>query len=328
MTQEQRLGEAASYYSEAAAHQQQQQHHRPGPDNGSQSDGPTGERGFLGAVGGGLAGGLGGHKIGDKTGHSKLGTVLGVVAGAVAGHKLQDGVSDWKDKRDEKKEEKKKEEERRRREEEERRRKEEEERRRQKEQQHHGNSGSSQTPHHDTQSRGGVNYAGNFSSSSRDIRLDAHGEYMLHASCRRLDGSYQHSSISLNQIIENDDGKFRWASGRGNGSSGGTTSVTVQPGDTLRGIAARFGCSFEDIARQNGIPNPDLIYPGQVLQVPHSTAGGSNGLGNFGASARNVRLVDGGRRLEGELLRDGRWVGSSLMLDERIENSNGTLRFV
>lgn len=45
--------------------------------------------------------------------------------------------------------------------------------------------------------------------------------------------------------------------------------VTVQPGDTLRGIAARFDhVSYEEIARHNRIDNPDMIYPGQVLQVP------------------------------------------------------------
>ena len=242
------------------------------------------------------------------------------MAGAVAGHKLQDGVSDWKDKRDEEKERKKREEE------EEKRRREEEERFK-LQQQHHGHHGQAHPPRHDAQPRD-LSYAGNFSSSSRDIRLDAHGEYMLHASCQRTDGSYQYSSISLNQIIENNQGSFNWASGQRNDNSSNASSVTVQPGDTLRGIAARFGCSFEDIARHNGIQNPDMIYPGQVLQVPNSggRGGGSSG-GNFGASARDVRLADGGRRLEGELLRDGRWVGSSIALDERIENSNGTLRF-
>ncbi|KAF2666669.1 CNVH-domain-containing protein [Microthyrium microscopicum] len=48
--------------------------------------------------------------------------------------------------------------------------------------------------------------------------------------------------------------------------------------------------------------------------------------GNFGASARNVRLVENGRILEGEL-RDveGRWVWSRLWLDERIGNNDGEL---
>lgn len=237
--------------------------------------------------------------------------MLGAVAGAVAGHKLQEGVSDWKDKRDEKKEEEKKEE---------------EERKRREQQQYQA---APLSHHHGQQPRGGgVRYAGNFSASSRDIRLDAHGEYRLHASCCRLDGSYQESSISLNQIIENDQGSFRWASGRRDDGYGGRpASVTVQPGDTLRGIAARFGCSFEEIARHNGLDNPDLIHPGQVLQLPNSMGGGGS-VGNFAASARDVRLVDGGRRLEGELLRDGCWVGSSIVLDERIGNDNGTLRFV
>jgi hypothetical protein len=247
--------------------------------------------------------------------------VLGAVAGAVAGHKLQDGVEDWKDKRDEEKEKKK-------REEEEKKRWEEQQA---QQHQHHYSvppRHHSPPPQHHSQSRG-VSYAGNFSSSSRDIRLDAHGEFMLHASCRRLDGSYQHSSISLNQLIENDNGSFRWASSGRRDNNNGPASVTVQPGDTLRGIAARFGCSFEDIARHNGIQNPDMIYPGQVLQVPNPDGGGGCGsVGNFGASARDVRLVDGGQRLEGELLRNGRWVGGSIVLDERIGNDNGTLTFV
>ncbi|KAK3310667.1 the Mocvnh-Lysm module from the rice blast fungus Magnaporthe oryzae protein [Chaetomium strumarium] len=178
----------------------------------------------------------------------------------------------------------------------------------------------------------GVSYAGNFSSSSQDIRLDTHGDYVLYAACRRLDGSYQSSSISLNQIIGNDNGSFRWASSRGRHSSSGSgpRQVTVQPGDTLRAIAAQVGTSFDEIARHNNIQNPDMIYPGQVLQVPGGGGGSGGGsVGNFAASARDVRLADGGRRLEGELRHpDGHWVGSSIMLDERIGNDNGTLTFV
>jgi FOG: LysM repeat len=42
----------------------------------------------------------------------------------------------------------------------------------------------------------------------------------------------------------------------------------VQPGDTLSGIAAKYGVNYMDIARANGIENPDLIYPGQVFTIP------------------------------------------------------------
>lgn len=47
----------------------------------------------------------------------------------------------------------------------------------------------------------------------------------------------------------------------------------VQSGDTLSGIAARFGTTYQMLARMNGITNPNMIYAGQRLRVPD--AGGS-----------------------------------------------------
>ncbi|KAF2009068.1 carbohydrate-binding module family 50 protein [Aaosphaeria arxii CBS 175.79] len=267
-------------------------------------DGETGDRGFMGAMAGGAAGAFGGHKIGG-TGS----TIVGALAGAFVGHKTQDGISDWKDKRDEKKEE----EERRKKEEE--RREEEEKRRREDGHHHSGHHG-----HGSHNSPRGGNYAGGFTQTSRDIYLDTHGDYRLHAQCRRQDGSYQSSTISLNRVLENDRGSFRWSGGGGGSSS---SIVTVQSGDTLRSIAARNNCTFEELARNNGIQNPDMIYPGQSLQIPGRGSGSCGS--DFGSSARNVRLVDGGQRLEAELSCDGRWSTASVNLDERIRNRDGCL---
>lgn len=47
-----------------------------------------------------------------------------------------------------------------------------------------------------------------------------------------------------------------------------TVSYTVQAGDTLSEIAVRYNTSYSEIARINGISNPDLIYAGQVLKIP------------------------------------------------------------
>lgn len=44
-------------------------------------------------------------------------------------------------------------------------------------------------------------------------------------------------------------------------------TYTVQPGDTLSGIAAKFGTTYQKIAADNNIKNPNLIYPGQVLVI-------------------------------------------------------------
>lgn len=52
--------------------------------------------------------------------------------------------------------------------------------------------------------------------------------------------------------------------------SGG--SYTVVSGDTLSGIAAKFGTSWQNLQQMNGIGDPNRIFPGQVLRVP----GGGN----------------------------------------------------
>lgn len=46
------------------------------------------------------------------------------------------------------------------------------------------------------------------------------------------------------------------------------TTYTIQPGDTLWAISSKFGVTVDAIVRINNIANPDLIYAGQVLQIP------------------------------------------------------------
>lgn len=51
------------------------------------------------------------------------------------------------------------------------------------------------------------------------------------------------------------------------GSAPAARTYTVRPGDTLSGIAAAHGTSWRHLADINGIGNPDMIYPGQVLTI-------------------------------------------------------------
>ena len=46
------------------------------------------------------------------------------------------------------------------------------------------------------------------------------------------------------------------------------TTYTVQSGDTLSEIAARYGTTVNELISLNGISNPNLIYPGEVLRIP------------------------------------------------------------
>lgn len=50
--------------------------------------------------------------------------------------------------------------------------------------------------------------------------------------------------------------------------SGGARTYTVKSGDTLSAIGAKYGVSYQAIAKASGIDNPDLIFPGQVLTIP------------------------------------------------------------
>lgn len=44
-------------------------------------------------------------------------------------------------------------------------------------------------------------------------------------------------------------------------------TYTVQPGDTLWGISLTYGITVNQLVQLNGIQNPNLIYPGQVLRL-------------------------------------------------------------
>lgn len=58
----------------------------------------------------------------------------------------------------------------------------------------------------------------------------------------------------------------------------GNGTYTVQKGDTLSGIAQKLNVpgGWQKLAADNGIVNPNLIFPGQVLRVYGGSAGATN----------------------------------------------------
>lgn len=55
--------------------------------------------------------------------------------------------------------------------------------------------------------------------------------------------------------------------GRSTGSGSGAVYYTVKSGDTLSGIAAKYGTTYQKIAQLSGISNPNKIYAGQKIRV-------------------------------------------------------------
>lgn len=63
------------------------------------------------------------------------------------------------------------------------------------------------------------------------------------------------------------------------------TIHTVVSGDTLSGIASKYGTTYQKLAEYNGIADPNKIYPGQQIKIPGSS--------NQGSSATYYTVVSG-----------------------------------
>ena len=82
-----------------------------------------------------------------------------------------------------------------------------------------------------------------------------------------------------------------------------TSSYTVRSGDTLSGIAAKYGTTAANLASINGISNPNLIQAGQVIKVTGTAAAKTymvrsgdtlSGIASkYGTTAANLASING-----------------------------------
>ena len=89
-----------------------------------------------------------------------------------------------------------------------------------------------------------------------------------------------------------------------NGGEPNTRTITyvVRTGDTLSGIALRYGATVSELANINGIANPNLIYPGEDIRIPTN----SNVNGNeTRATSKIIYTVKPGDTLSAIALRYG-----------------------
>lgn len=80
------------------------------------------------------------------------------------------------------------------------------------------------------------------------------------------DGKYGNGSTRKTVLGSRYDDVMKAVNG---GSSPSKKTVyTVKSGDTLSGIAAKYGTTYQKLASYNGISNPNLIHPGQKITIP------------------------------------------------------------
>lgn len=69
-------------------------------------------------------------------------------------------------------------------------------------------------------------------------------------------------------------------------------TYVVRSGDTLSGIATRFGTTVNILVQLNNIANPNLIYPGEVLKLPISDSIESGATSNQQSSTYVIQSGD------------------------------------
>jgi nucleoid-associated protein YgaU len=87
---------------------------------------------------------------------------------------------------------------------------------------------------------------------SEDVKAQLWAEY------ERLDPEYRSGDLILNISTGSGD------------AGGGLNMYTVESGDSLSKIGAKYGISWKAIydANRDTIKNPDLIHPGQEIIIP------------------------------------------------------------
>ena len=101
----------------------------------------------------------------------------------------------------------------------------------------------------------------------------------------------------------------------------GQGTYTVRSGDTLSEIAARYGTSVNALVRLNGIQNPNLIYPGEVLKISGTAAVSGGSYSNATATSRGTYTVRSGDTLSEIAARYGTSV-NALARSNSIQNPN------
>ncbi len=87
--------------------------------------------------------------------------------------------------------------------------------------------------------------------------------------------------------------------------SGAVITYRVRFGDTLSGIANRYGTTVDTLTRLNGIRNPNRIYVGQIIRIPLRSSASSGTSGTAGTNQPTYYVVRRGDTLSGIAYRFG-----------------------
>lgn len=80
-------------------------------------------------------------------------------------------------------------------------------------------------------------------------------------------GKYGNNPVRKTVLMDRYDEVQGVINGSSGSASSGAVYYTIKPGDTLSGIAAKYGTTYQKIAQINGMANPNKIYAGREIRV-------------------------------------------------------------
>ena len=135
-------------------------------------------------------------------------------------------------------------------------------------------------------------FTNNKTGAATTVTPDAEGNY---EAWLRNSYDYTLSLANANGYVIKSDAVVT-VKATGTSAGAGLGEYTVQPGDMLKTIAARYNCTIWDLVELNVIENPDLIWMGQKLMVPGA---GGYATATVGVSVESVDLVTMTGKIEG-----------------------------
>lgn len=106
-------------------------------------------------------------------------------------------------------------------------------------------------------------------------------------------GGYVDRNKFTEQVLLSSSGSIPLPDNTNEPSAGGTTTITIQRGDTLSRLAIKYNTTVARLVELNNIANPNLIYAGETLIVPSGeTPTDSDGNSTSGQTIYIVKAGD------------------------------------
>ena len=80
---------------------------------------------------------------------------------------------------------------------------------------------------------------------------------------------------------------------------------TVKAGETLSGIASKYGTTVEALVSTNGIKNPNLINVGQILKIPAKPVTDSDVIKAVNQCVEDIQALPSFKKFMELVLNDG-----------------------